>query len=335
MDLLSLARAVLVRLGQLALLLVAVAVATFALLSASPVDPVRAYVGAEVTAVGPEQRTQIEERWGLDEPPVQRFAAWAGQVAQGNFGESHVYGLPVTEVVGSRLVASLGLMAGAWVLSGVLGFALGALAGSRRGTVVDRGITWWAYALSSAPTFWVGLLLLYVFSVWLQWTPVCCAGPVGVPDADVTVWQRLHHMALPMLTLSVIGVGPITLHTRQAVVEVLAQDHVVMARSLGESPRGVLLRRVLRNAAAPAVMLQFASIGELFGGSVLAEQVFSYPGLGQATTQAALRQDVPLLLAIALVTAVLVFCGNLVGDLVQRRLDPRVAVGAGRREVPA
>lgn len=312
--------------GQLVLLLAAVATASFALMSASPVDPVEAYIGSDMTAVGQEQRDQIEERWGLDAPPVERFAAWAGQLLQGNLGESHIYGQSVVEVIGERLPASLLLMAGAWLLSGLLGFALGSIAGARRGRLSDRIITWWAYTLSSAPTFWVGLLLLYVFSVWLQVTPVCCAAPVGVLPEEVTLAQRLHHLILPMVTLSVIGIGPITLHTRQAVIEVLAEDHVVFARALGESPRGVVVRRVLRNAAAPALMLQFASIGELFGGSVLAEQVFSYPGLGQATTQAAMRQDVPLLLGIAMTTAVLIFVGNRLGDVAHRAADPRLAL---------
>ncbi len=315
-------------LAQLAVLLAAVAVATFALLQASPVDPIDAYIGAEMTALGPEQRAQIEERWGLGEPAPERFLAWAQQALQGNLGVSHVYDRPVTEVLAERLPASLALMAAAWVLSGALGFVLGVVAGASRGTWTDRVITWWAYTLSSAPTFWVALLLLYVFSVWLQWTPVCCASPIGVLPEDVTLLDRVRHMVLPVLTLSVVGVGPIALHTRQAVSETLAADHVTMARALGESPRGVLLRRVVRNAAAPALMLQCASIGELLGGSVLAEQVFSYPGIGQATTTAALRQDVPLLLAIALATATVVFVGNRLGDLAQHRLDPRTARSA-------
>ncbi len=314
---------VLGRLVRLVLLLAAVAVASFALMSASPVDPVDAYIGADLTAVGPEQRALIEERWGLDDPAPERFVKWAGQVLQGNLGESAVYGQPVADVLRERLGPSLVLMASAWLLSGALGFGLGVLAGSRRGSWVDRTITWWAYTIASAPTFWVGLLLLYVFAVWLQAAPVCCSGPIGVLPEDVTVLQRIQHLVLPALTLSLVGLGPATLHTRQAVVEVLAEDHVTFARALGERPAGVLRLRVLRNAAAPALTLQFASIGELIGGSVLAEQVFRYPGLGQATTQAALRQDVPLLLAIALLTAVLVFVGNAVGDVVLRRVDPR------------
>ncbi|CAM3299398.1 ABC transporter permease [Nocardioides dubius] len=311
---------------RLATLLIGVAVGTFALLSASPVDPIEAYVGADSVQVSPEQREQIAERWGLDDPPVERFTAWAGQVLQGNLGTSQVFDAPVTEVIGEKFLSSLALMAAAWVISGVLGFALGVLAGSRPGTWIDRGVSWWAYTLASAPVFWVGLLLLYVFSVSLQWTPVCCAGPVGALPDEITLIERLHHLLLPALTLSIVGVAPVILHTRHAVIEVMASDQVTFARSLGESPRGVIVHRVLRNAAAPALMLQFASLGELFGGSVLAEQVFNYPGLGQAITTAALRQDVPLLMGISLAMALFVFAGNLLGDLVHSKVDPRVAL---------
>lgn len=314
------------RTARLATLLVGVAIGTFALLSASPVDPIEAYVGADSVQVSPEQREQIADRWGLDDPPLERFTAWAGQVLQGNLGTSQVFDAPVTQVIGEKFLSSLALMAAAWVISGLLGFALGVLAGARQGTWIDRAVSWWAYTLASAPVFWVGLLLLYVFSVSLQWTPVCCAGPVGALPDEITLLERLHHLLLPALTLSVVGVAPVILHTRHAVIEVLNSDQVTFARSLGESPRGVIVHRVLRNAAAPALMLQFASLGELFGGSVLAEQVFNYPGLGQAITTAALRQDVPLLMGISLAMALFVFVGNLLGDLVHSKVDPRVSL---------
>jgi len=318
------------RLARLLSLLVAVAVGTFVLLAASPVDPIEAYVGADTAAVSPEQKQQIADRWGLDDPPLERFGAWAGNVLSGDLGTSQVFGEPVVDVIAERFVASLALMALAWVLSGVLGFVMGLLAGARQGTWVDRALSWWAYTLASAPTFWVGLLLLYVFSVSLQWTPVCCAGPIGALPDEITLLERLHHLVLPALTLSVIGVSPVLLHTRQATVEALASDHVAFARAQGEKLPGLLLHRVARNAAGPALMLQFASLGELFGGAVLAEQVFTYPGLGEATTTAAMRQDVPLLLGIALVTALFVFVGNALGDLAHR-----VAVPSTREAVTA
>jgi peptide/nickel transport system permease protein len=322
------------RVVRLAVLLAAVATASFTLVVHSPVDPVNAYVGADVAAIGPEQRARIAERWGLDDPAPERFLAWVGQVVQGDLGQSLTFGQPVTTVIAERFWPSLALMATAWLSSGLIGFGLGVVAGVRRGRSADRAITWVAYLLASAPTFWVGLLLLYVFSVSLGWTPVCCAVPVGVLAEEVTLVDRLHHLVLPALTLSVVGIAPVVLHTRYAVVEALGSDHVAFARSQGESTAGVVVHRVLRNAAAPAVLLQFASLGELFGGSVLAEQVFSYPGLGAATTAAALGQDVPLLLGIALFTTVFVFVGNQLGDVVHSRLDPRARsalLTSGRR----
>lgn len=311
------------RLIRLALLLAAVAAASFSLMALSPVDPVDAYIGADIAAIGPEQRAIIADRWGLDDPAPERFLSWASNVVQGDWGTSLTFGQPVTTVIGERFWPSLALMATAWLFSGLLGFGLGVLAGVRRGRLADRVVTWFAYLLASAPTFWVGLLLLYVFAVSLQWAPVCCAVPVGVLAEDVTFGDRVQHLVLPALTLSVVGVAPVVLHTRYAVVESLTSDHVAFARAQGESTRGVVVHRVLRNAAAPAVLLQFAALGELFGGSVLAEQVFSYPGLGAATTAAALGQDVPLLLGIALATTVFVFTGNQLGDVVHARLDPR------------
>ncbi|MFC6695123.1 ABC transporter permease [Nocardioides daphniae] len=318
---------VLGRLLRLASLLVAVAVGTFVLMTSSPVDPIEAYVGADTAVISSEQRDQIAERWGLDEPPVQRFAAWAGNLAQGDLGTSVVFGEPVVDVIADRFVASLALLALAWIFSGVLGFVMGLVAGATHGRLLDRVLSWWAYTLASAPTFWVGLLLLYVFSVSLQWTPVCCAGPIGALPGEVTLLERLHHLVLPALTLSVVGISPVMLHTRQQTIEVLASDQVAFARAQGERGAGLVLHRVARNAAGPALMLQFASIGELIGGAVLAEQVFTYPGLGQATTTAALRQDVPLLMGVALFTALLVFIGNSLGDLAHRAVAPHAREG--------
>jgi peptide/nickel transport system permease protein len=315
-----------VRLLRLAGLLAGVALFGFLMMELSPVDPVDAYVGADAARLSPEQRVLIAERWGLDEPPTVRFARWAGQVAQGNLGTSMIFNAPVTEVIASRFAASLNLLALAWLLSGVLGFALGMLAAATRGSLLDRGIRWFAYTLASAPTFWVGLLLLTVFAVGLGWAPFCCATPVGTDPADATLWQRLHHLALPALTLSIVGIAPITLHTRAAAVDVLASDVAAFARAQGETRAGLIRHRILRNAAVPALLLQFASLSELLGGSILAEQVFSYPGLGQATVAAGVRGDVPLLLGVALFAALFVYVGNLIGDVAHRFVDPRVSL---------
>jgi len=315
------------KLARLALLLATLSAVSFALVSLSPFDPVNAYVGADMLLVGPEQRALIAERWGLNDPPAQRYLRWLGRVLQGDLGTSAIYRQPVARVIGRRFLASLGLMGAAWAISGVLGFGLGVLAGARAGSPFDRLVRWLAYVLASTPTFWLALLLLIVFSVALKWTPVCCAAPPGVPAQEVTLLQRLHHLLLPAATLSILGIANVTLHTRQKLIGVLNSDYVLFARAQGETPRGIVWLHGLRNIALPAITLQFASLSELFGGSVLAEQVFAYPGLGQATTQAGLRGDVPLLLGIVLFSAVFVFTGNTLADLVYRSLDPRIRLG--------
>lgn len=305
----------------------AVSVLTFVLISLSPIDPVSAYVGAEVLKIGPEQREKIARRWGLDKPPAERFVAWAGNVVRGDFGTSLMYNEPVLTVIGKRFPVSLGLMGVAWTLSGLAGFALGALAGATEGSALDKGIRCFAYMLAGTPAFWLGLLLLIIFSVELRLLPVCGAAPLGVPPEDVSFGQWLQHLILPAATLSIAGVGAVIMHTRQKMVQVMRSDYVLFARAQGESVFGTVRHHALRNVALPAVTLQFASLGELFGGSILAEQVFAYPGLGKAVVEAGVRGDVPLLLGIVLVSAVFIFVGNTMADVLYRVIDPRIGWG--------
>ncbi len=306
------------------LLLVAVATLSYTLISFSPIDPVDAYLGASILKVSPEQRERIEKRWGLDQSPVERFFHWGKELVQGNFGTSTIFNEPVLSVIGKRFVTSFRLMASAWLIAGGLGFFLGILSGAFENGILDRFITLYAYTMASTPTFWVGMVLLTVFSIQLGWTPVCCAWPVGTSPDEATFFQRLHHLLLPAATLSLTGIAQIALHTREKTIEAMQSDYALFARAQGESDLGIAFGHALRNVALPAITLQFASIGELFGGAVLAEQVFSYPGLGQATVAAGYRGDVPLLLGIVLFSALFVFTGNTVADLVYRVVDPRI-----------
>ena len=146
----------------------------------------------------------------------------------------------------------------------------------------------------------------------------------------MTVWERLQHAVLPALTLSLTGMPNIALHTREKTVEVLSSDYILYARARGEGTASIVRRHVLRNVALPGITLQFASIGEIIGGSVLVEQAFSYPGLGQAAVTAGLGSDLPLLLGITVVTAALVFAGSLAADLLYGAVDPRIRRGAAR-----
>lgn len=325
MDLL---RALAGRALRLVALLGGVATLGFLLMELSPVDPVDAYVGGDSVRIGAEQRDAIAERWGLGEPAPTRFARWAGNVVQGDLGTSTIFDAPVIDVIRDRFAASFALLAVAWLLSGVIGFGLGILAAAYRGSLVDRAIRSFSYLLASAPPFWVGLLALTVFAVQLGWAPTSGAAPVGTDPTAASLADRLRHLVLPAATLSIVGIAPLALHTREQAVAVLRSDSATFARALGERRWGLVRHRVLRNAGVPALLLQFASLSELLGGAVLAEQVFNYPGLGQATVMAGTRGDVPLLLGIALFAAVFVFVGNQLGDIAQRLADPRVGIAA-------
>ena len=316
---------------RFALLMLAVGLVVFALVSMSPIDPVQANVGqAAYVNMSEAKRAQLASYWGGDVPFWERFANWAGALLQGDMGTSLRFNAPVSEVIAHRAANSLALMGIAWLFSGALGFALGVAAGARRGGALDRVVRSYCFLLASTPTFWLGLLILMVFAVQLGWFPIGFSVPIGVSAADVTLADAVHHLVLPALTLSVTGGANIALHTREKVVDVLESDYVRFARARGESELSVIMHHGLRSVALPAVTLQCAFISEIFGGSVLVEQVFSYPGLGQAAVTAGLGGDVALLAGIALVSAALVFGGNLLANILYGVLDPRMRIGEGR-----
>ncbi len=320
-------RSLLPRLAHLLLVGAGAAVLAFALIRLSPFDPVDAFVGPSIMKVSPEQRALIAQKWGFDQSAATQFLKWAGNALSGDLGRSSTFNQPVARVIAERAFASLALMGGAWLLSGVFGFVMGVIAGARAGGLADRIISFYAYILAGTPTFWIAILLLSLFSVKLGWTPACCAAPPGVLPQDVTLAERLHHMVLPVLTLSFLGVAQTTMHTRAKMIEVMHSAYVRQGFAQGGSLGDVAWRHGARNAALPALTIQFTMIGELFGGSILAEQVFTYPGLGRATVEAGLGGDVALLLAISVVAVFIVSFGALIADILSLLLDPRLRDG--------
>lgn len=310
-------------------LVIAVCILSFILVSASPVDPLQAYVGAEST-MSEEAREEVAEYWGLNDPPVERFLTWANNTLHGDLGTSITYNMPVAQVISERFVYSLALILAAWVLSGVIGFTAGILAAVRRGGIFDKCVKTFCLILQSAPVFWFGLLMLTVFSVILGWFPTGQAAPVNKLAEDVTIWDRIYHMILPAVTLSILGISKITLYTRQKLIEIMNSDYMLFARARGESTGQLVARHGLRNIAMPAITLQFASFSELFGGIALAETVFSYPGLGSAVTAAATNGDAPLLIGIAMFSALFVFAGNFIANVLYGIVDPRLKEGGYR-----
>lgn len=310
---------------RMALLLLGVSVVTFLLMSASPLDPLQTNVGqVALGTMSQEQVEQLEAYWGVDTPPLERYTGWLTDLLHGDMGTSLLYRQPVTTVIWQRLSSSLLLLLTAWILSGVLGLLMGMAAGACRGRWPDKLIRGWCLLISSTPAFWLAILLLLAFSVWLGWLPVGLSVPVGVESGMVSVADRLQHAILPALTLSITGVANMALHTREKMIDVLESDYVLFAKARGESMKSVVWRHGLRGVALPAITLQAGSVSEIIGGSVLVEQVFSYPGLGQAAVTAGLGSDLPLLMGITLITSAIVFGGNLAADLLYGVVDPKI-----------
>lgn len=313
---------------RILLLTICISMVTFALMKASPIDPLQANVGqAALGTMSQEQREKLEEYWGVNTPPIRQYLSWAGDFVRGDMGISLLYRQPVTEVIAVKLSNSLFLMITAWIISGVLGFLLGVVSGMNQGKFVDKLIRGYCLVVSSTPAFWLALLLLMIFSVWLQLFPIGLSVPIGVEASGVTFLDRVYHAVLPALTLSITGVSNIALHTREKMIDVMQSDYVLFARMRGEKGWRLFRYYGFRNVLLPAVTIHFASISEIFGGSVLVEQVFSYPGFGQAAVAAGLGSDLPLLMAITIVSALIVFGGNLAANLLYGMIDPRIRRG--------
>lgn len=313
---------------RIILLLFAVSILTFALVSASPIDPLQANVGqAALGSMSEEQKEKLRSYWGVDEPPVQRYLNWLNAFIKGDGGISLLYRQPVTKVIAVKLGNSLFLMGLAWVFSGLVGFLLGVLAGVFQGRLPDKIIKGYSLVIASTPSFGLALLLLIIFGVWMKILPIGLSVPVGVEVSGVTFLDRVRHAILPAVTLSITGISNITLHTREKMIDIMESDYILFAKARGEKTGSIIFHHGIRNVLFPAMTLQFASVSEIIGGSVLVEQVFSYPGLGQAAVAAGTGSDVPLLMGITLITAAIVFLGNFLANVLYGVVDPRIRKG--------
>lgn len=311
---------------RFAILLIVVILISFLLIDMSPINPVKTYI-ANLGVVSPEKIAALEAYWGVNDPITTKMVNWLGNILRGDFGTSLIFRMPVIDVIKERFTASLVLMLASWIFSGIIGFVLGIVAGFKKDTIIDKAIKVYCYILQSAPTFWIALIILMIFSVYLGWFPTGLGVPVGTLSQDVSIWEWLHRLILPMLTLSVVGIASITLYTRDKLIDVMNSDYFLFAKARGESGWNLIMRHGVRNVLLPAITLQFLGFSELFGGAVLVEQIFTYPGIGQAAVSAGLKSDVPLLLGIVIFSAIFVYCGNLIADLLYNFVDPRIKEG--------
>lgn len=315
-------RYVLVRLAQAVPILVTISFLAFLLLKVIPGGPTAAYYGsASVTGADLER---IERELGLDRPLPVQYLTWLGSFLQGDWGISFVSRRPVLEMVMERLPATLQLMAAAVVLAVVAAVPLGVLAAVRRYTWVDYVLTVTSFVGLSIPVFWLGLMVIVVFTVQLGWLP---GGGIGPPGGEADLLTRLRYLVLPTVTLSFVSVGFFTRYLRASMVEVLTSDSIRFARARGMTNIRLHLRHGLRNAGIPFATVVAIHIPEYLVGAVVVETIFSWPGTGRLFWESAVRFDYPVLMGILVIGSVLVILCNLLADIVYGVLDPRIRYG--------
>jgi peptide/nickel transport system permease protein len=293
----------------------------FFLLRLAPGDPALLLVGPAAT---PAQVAAQRHALGLDRPVATQYVTWLGRFARGDWGASIATGRPVRTMLAQAWPATVRLVGISLVLSYLIGIAVGVIQAVRGGRL-DTALSVASVTLFALPGYWLGLMLVMVFTYRLRWLPAF--GAAGF-DADflppaARLADRLRHLALPLATLTLVGIGGTARFVRGAMLDVAGAPYVTVARAKGLSETRVTLRHILRNALIPVVTLLGLSLPALFSGAVFIEAIFAWPGVGRVLVEGVQARDYPVVMAATAVSAVLVVLGNLLAEVLVGWVDPR------------
>jgi peptide/nickel transport system permease protein len=306
------------RILQAAIVVLIVTIITFILLRAIPGNVAIAVLGPAAYR-NPATLAQFNAQYGFDKPWFQQYLLWLGHLLQGNLGFSWTLDQSVASLLGQRLPKTIILVGLSTIIALIIAVPIGLWQAVRRNKAVDYTFTSLSFLFYAAPTFFVGTVLILVFSVKLGWFGP--EGPQGGVVSDLTDWRDL---TLPVATLALVTIALFSRYMRSAVLDNLTEDWVRTARAKGASSRRVLWRHVLRNSLIPIATLLGLSIPAIFAGALITESVFNYPGMGYLFYQSAQRQDYPVLLGFIIVVAIATVIGSLLADIAYAVLDPRV-----------
>jgi peptide/nickel transport system permease protein len=313
------------RVAYAVLLLLSVLILNFMLIQLAPGDPAQVIAG-EMGGVTEEQLARIRAAYGLDRSLPEQLAVYLGRVLQGDLGFSFYFNRPVIDLITSRIPATLLLVVTALLLAIGIGTLLGVLASRKPNGIFSQMITVLALFGFSVPVFWIGIMLLILFSGTLRIFPVSGMQSVTLGDANFVyvMLDILHHLVLPAFTLAIVYIAQYSRLARASMLETLGSDYIRTARAKGLPERRVIFRHALRNAILPVVTMAGLQFSQLFAGAVLVETVFNWPGMGRLAFESILRRDYPTLLGILFFSAVIVIVVNLLTDIVYRLADPRI-----------
>ena len=289
------------------------------LLNLVPGGPLAAY--ALNPGMSQADRDRIISQMGLDQPLLVQYGRWLMGIVRGDWGSSFRDNREVTVIIGSRLAATLQLMVSSTLLAISIGMLAGILSAVKRYSLADSLVTTGAMIALSIPTFWFGLMAIYLFSVQLDWLP---SGGMMTIGGDGGVVNRLRHLLMPMVVLALVTTATWSRYTRSSTIEVLTQDFMRTARAKGLAEHTITFKHGLRNAILPLITLAGLQLPTLFGGALVTETVFTWPGMGRLFVDSLGYRDYPVLMGILMLTAILVVIGNLAADLLYAVVDPRV-----------
>lgn len=295
-----------------------VTVIAYFVISLAPGDAVDLMVDPNISAEDMELR---REALGLNDPVPVQYAKWLNQLLHGNLGYSFLNGEPVAGRIADRMGPTLALSVAALVVAYLVAIPIGVISATRQYSAIDYLSSVLALIGVSVPNFFLGLGLIYIFSLTLHWLPVSGMRTLGAAE---TMGDYILHMILPVLVLSAQFMGSVTRYTRSSMLDVVRQDYMRTARAKGLSERVVIYKHALRNALLPVITLLGLQIPNLLGGAIVTEQVFSWPGMGLLTIEAINQRDYPVLMGITLLAAILVVIGGLLADVMYSIVDPRI-----------
>ena len=309
-----------IRLVEIAAMLALMSFVIYALIGLMPGDPIDLMRSAD-PRMSAADAARLKALYGVDQPLLTRYAAWARDALSGELGYSRLFAAPVSAALLPRVGNSLLLMGSSFVLAFALALGLGTAAARRPDSRLDVTVNLFCFAGVSLPTFWLALILILIFAAGLGWLPASGIATAGSSD----VADRLRHLILPVATLTLVTTGSYTRYVRAAMREALAQDHIRTARAKGASETRVVFHHALRGALVPVTTILALSFGGLVSGALVTETMFAYPGMGKLIFDAVMGNDYNLALAALLLATATTMVANLCADLAYAWLDPRVS----------
>jgi peptide/nickel transport system permease protein len=299
-------------------LLIGITMISFLIMSMAPGGPASMQLDPNMTA---EDRERTIQNLGLDKPLPIQYINWLKKVAVGDWGESYVRNMDVMELVMSRLPLTFLLMGVSFLIATAISIPFGVISATRQYSKTDYATTFIAFFGLATPNFWMGLMCIMLFSVTLGWLP---AGGVATLNEPFSIWDRITHLIMPALVLATADMAATTRFTRASMLEVIRQDFVRTARAKGLRNKVVIYKHALRNALIPIVTIWGLSLPSFFGGALITEKVFGWPGIGTLLVDSVFMRDYPVIMALTTIAAFLVVLGNLLADLAYSVLDPRI-----------